>query len=226
MHSATVSLDGLRDDHNAMRGHAQSFDRATAAIRMMGADKGFVFDVVTCVNRHNLSQLDQIKELLISLGTTRWRLFTIFPSGRAATDADLQLSNEELRQLLDYIARNRKNEQRISLSYGCEGFLGNYEGEVRNNFFCCNAGLSIGSVMADGSISGCTSIRANYSQGNIYRDNFWDVWQNRFEKFRNREWMRKDECADCSMFRYCEGGGMHLRDNDGRLMFCHLKRRK
>ena len=226
MHSATVSLDGLRDDHNAMRGHAQSFDRATAAIRMMGADKGFVFDVVTCVNRHNLSQLDQIKELLISLGTTRWRLFTIFPSGRAATDADLQLSNEELRQLLDYIAHNRKNEQRISLSYGCEGFLGNYEGEVRNNFFCCNAGLSIGSVMADGSISGCTSIRANYSQGNIYRDNFWDVWQNRFEKFRNREWMRKDECADCSMFRYCEGGGMHLRDDDGRLMFCHLKRLK
>lgn len=226
MRSATVSLDGLREEHNAMRGHPQSFDRATAAIRMMGADKGFVFDVVTCVNRKNLAQLDQIKELLISLGTTRWRLFTIFPSGRAANDPDLQLSNDEFRQLLDYIARNRKSEQRISLSYGCEGFLGNYEGEVRGNFFCCNAGLSVGSVMADGSISGCTSIRANYSQGNIYRDNFWDVWQNRFEKFRNREWMRKDECADCSMFRYCEGDGMHLRDDEGKLMFCHLKRLK
>ena len=226
MHSATVSLDGLRDDHNAMRGHAQSFDRATAAIRMMGADKGFVFDVVTCVNRHNLSQLDQIKELLISLGTTRWRLFSIFPSGRAATDADLQLSNEELRQLLDYIARNRKNEQRISLSYGCEGFLGNYEGEVRNHFFACQAGVTVGSVLIDGSISACTSIRSDFHQGNIYQDDFMEVWESRYQPYRDREWMRKGDCADCKYFRYCRGNGMHLRDANGELYFCHLKRLK
>ena len=31
MHTATVSLDGFKEEHNWMRGHPQSFDRATAA---------------------------------------------------------------------------------------------------------------------------------------------------------------------------------------------------
>ncbi len=51
-----------------------------------------------------------------------------------------------------------------------------------------------------------------------------EVWENRFEVFRDRDWMRRDECAQCNMFRYCKGSGMHLRDGDGRLIQCHLKR--
>ena len=35
--------------------------------------------------------------------------------------------------------------------------------------------------------------------------------------------MRKDECADCSMWRYCEGNGMHLRAADGSLLRCNFK---
>lgn len=81
-----------------------------------------------------------------------------------------------------------------------------------------------GSVMADGSIGACTSIRADYSQGNIYRDDFMEVWEQRFQPYRNREWMRRDECAQCRHFRYCRGNGMHLRDGEGRLLFCHLHR--
>ena len=101
-----------------------------------------------------------------------------------------------------------------------------YEGEVRNRFFSCQAGVSVGSVMADGSIAACASIRADYNQGNIYEDDFMDVWENRYQKYRNREWMKKDDCASCSYFRYCQGNGMHLRDGNGKLLFCHLKRLK
>lgn len=31
----------------------------------------------------------------------------------------------------------------------------------------------------------------------------------------------KGECADCKMWRYCEGNGMHLRDSDGNLLRCN-----
>ena len=34
----------------------------------------------------------------------------------------------------------------------------------------------------------------------------------------------KRECADCKMFRYCEGNGMHLYDDEGNLLVCHYKR--
>jgi radical SAM protein with 4Fe4S-binding SPASM domain len=143
--------------------------------------------------------------------------------GRAATFPEFQLSDEEFTSVLDFIRATRK-ENRIHLSYGCEGFLGEYETEVRDNFYQCHAGINVASVLADGSISACPSIRANFHQGNIYKDDFMDVWNNRFQPFRNREWARKGVCADCSLFRYCEGNGMHLHDDEGNLLVCHYKR--
>lgn len=103
-------------------------------------------------------------------------------------------------------------------------FLGNFEGEVRSHFFSCQAGVTVGSVLCDGSISSCPSIRADYHQGSIYKDDFMEVWNNNFAPYRDREWMRTGECADCQYFRYCRGNGMHLRDSEGKLILCHLKR--
>lgn len=223
IHSMAISLDGLEDNHNWMRGNDQSFKMVSQAIDMLVATQGFVFDIVTCVNHRNYSQLNNIKEFLISKGVKRWRLFTVFPVGRAAHDPMMKLTNEEFRGVFDFIRETRK-EGRIRADYGCEGFLGNYEGEARSRFFSCQAGIMVGSVMADGSIAACASIRADYHQGNIYEDDFMEVWENRYAPYRNREWMRNGECKDCKYFRYCQGNGMHLRDANGELLLCHLKR--
>ena len=51
-----------------------------------------------------------------------------------------------------------------------------------------------------------------------------EVWNNGFKEYRNREWARKGQCADCDMFRYCEGSGMHLHDDSGDLITCHYRR--
>ena len=223
IHSMAISLDGLEEDHNWLRGNEQSFKMVSQAIDMLVATEGFVFDIVTCVNRRNYTKLDEIKEFLISKGVKRWRLFTVFPVGRAALDPNMQLTNEAFRGVFNFIKKVRK-EGRIRADYGCEGFLGNYEGEVRSRLFSCQAGVTVGSVMADGSIAACASIRADYNQGNIYEDDFMEVWENRYHPYRNHEWMKKDECANCKYFRYCLGNGMHLRDGDGKLLFCHLHR--
>lgn len=221
IHTMTVSLDGLKEDHDWLRDTPGSFERAIALLKLLSGSR-LIYDVVTCVNRRNFSQLPQIKELLISLGVPAWRIFSIFPEGRAAQHPELRLPPEMFRGMMDFIRDTRK-EGRIKASYGCEGFLGHYEGEVRDQFFFCNAGVTVGSVLIDGSISACTSIRANYHQGNIYEDDFMDVWENRFQPYRDRSWMKKDECAGCKYWKWCEGNGMHLRDDDGRLLFCHMK---
>ena len=133
------------------------------------------------------------------------------------------LTNEQFTWLMNFIRFCRK-EGKIHVSYGCEGFLGNYEAEMRDSIFQCNAGINTASVLADGAISGCPSIRANFHQGNIYKDDFIDIWNNEFKPYRNRQWAKKGECADCKMFRYCEGNGMHLYDDEGNLLVCHYKR--
>ena len=131
--------------------------------------------------------------------------------------------SEQFTELLEFIKRTRK-EDRIGLNFACEGFLGGYEEEVRDSFYMCQAGISVGSILSDGSISACPSIRSKFYQGNIYKDDFWDIWNNRFEMFRDREWAHKGICASCDMFKYCRGNGMHLHDEEGKLLVCHYNR--
>lgn len=220
----TVSLDGLEESHNWLRGSAGSYSAAIHAISLLPATQGIQYDVVTCVNQRNFQELNQLKELLIGLGVKEWRIFTIFPVGRAKAHKELQLEPVEFKKLFDFIVQTRK-EGRINLSYGCEGFLASYEQEVRDHFFLCRAGINIASVLADGSISACPNLRENFVQGNIYRDNFREVWENKYTVFRDRSWTKTGICAACEFYTYCEGNGMHLRDEKtGELMFCHLRR--
>lgn len=225
MHSMTVSIDGLKENHNWMRRHKDSFDRCSEALDILANQTSVIYDVVTCVNTRNYDDLPALKEFLISKNVPGWRIFTIIPVGRAANDPEMQISPEQLRGLMQFIKANRK-EGRLHTSYSCEGFLGELETEVRDHFYFCQAGVMVASVLIDGSISACGSIRANYHQGNIYQDDFWEVWQNKFQPYRDRSWMRKDECKDCKYFRYCRGNGMHLRDSEGKLLLCDLKKLK
>lgn len=223
MHSITISFDSFAPHHNWIRQNEHSFERADRAVRLLTQVPGLVWDIVTCVCPRNYDTLNDFKEYLISIGVKNWRLFSIFPMGRASVNKELQLDKEQFRGLFEFIERTRA-EGRIHASYGCEGFLGSFEGKVRSYYFHCRAGVEVASILVDGSISGCTSIRSNFHQGNIYQDNLWDVWQNRFQQYRHREWTKKGQCADCKMFRYCEGGGMHLYDDNEELLFCHYNR--
>lgn len=220
----TISLDGLEDSHNWLRGNKKSFANAVSAISTLNATEGLRHDVVTCANRRNIAELHELYRLLLKLGTREWRIFTIFPVGRATQNDLLQLQPKEFKSLFDFIEKVRK-DGKIRLNYGCEGFLGDYEGRVRDHFFFCRAGINIASILADGSISACPSLRENFIQGNIYRDNFRDVWQNKYSMYRDRSWTRIGECENCHFFSYCEGNGLHLRnEKTGELLFCHLKR--
>lgn len=224
LRAITVSLDGMEASHNWLRGTTKSYSSAINAIRLLPSIPELKYDVVTCVNQKNFGELNQIKDLLIGLGIKEWRIFTIFPVGRALNHKELQLEPENFKRLFDFIAQTRK-EGKIKLNYGCEGFLGNYEREVRDNFFICRAGINIASILADGSISACPNLRENFIQGNIYQDNFKDIWENKYQIFRDKSWTKTGICADCDFYKYCEGNGMHLRDEKtGELLFCHLKR--
>ncbi|WP_461631091.1 TIGR04133 family radical SAM/SPASM protein [Labilibaculum euxinus] len=226
LRAVTISLDGLENSHNWLRGNPKSFENAVNAVGLLAETEDLKFDVVTCVNQKNFNELDQIKELLLSKGVKEWRLFTVFPIGRAKENSELQLNPVQFKSLFDFIARERKKGD-IKLNYGCEGFLGNYEGEVRDNLFFCRAGINVASVLIDGSISACPNLRDNFSQGNIYQNSFKTIWENEYSIYRDRIWMKTGECSDCSSFKYCEGNGMHLRDEKtGKLLFCHLNRIK
>ncbi|MDR0784861.1 MAG: TIGR04133 family radical SAM/SPASM protein [Treponema sp.] len=207
MGSITVSLDGLEDNHNWIRANKRSFENVVKALDLVVSTKGLTYDVVTCVNRKNVSELDGLKNFLILRKVKAWRLFTIAPIGRAVNNTELALTSEELRALMDFIASSRKE---IDVKFSCEAYVGKYERQVRDSYFFCRAGINIASVLVDGSISACPNINRSFTQGNIYDDSFVEVWNNRFEIMRNRNWTRAGICRDCKDYKYCNGGAIHL----------------
>lgn len=218
LRTIAVSLDGLEAEHNWLRGN--SFDATISSVKLLVRTKGLLWDIITCVSQRNFSILPQLKQYLIDIGVKKWRIFTIFPQGRAKLNSELFLSPEQYVELMDFIVETRKQGD-IDLSYSCEGFLGDYEGEVRSHIYRCDAGTMTASVLANGDISGCMSIRSHYAQGNIYRDSFSDVWNNRFEQMRNRRWLKRDECARCKAWDWCAGGPFHLRGDEGEMLHCN-----
>lgn len=224
LNSISVSIDGLRDTHNWMRCSESSYDHAIHAVDLLSKTSSkLTWDVITCINQRNISQLQVMLNELISHGVKRWKIFTVFPMGRANEDEEMFLSKEQLIVLFDFIKDIRKR-QPLKISYGCEGFLGRYEFEVRDSHYFCAAGINVASILHDGSISGCLSIRYDYKQGNIYKDSFIDVWNNLFRKYRELDWKKTGVCSDCEAWRWCEGNGMHLRDNDGKLRLCNYQK--
>jgi radical SAM enzyme (rSAM/lipoprotein system) len=217
----TFSLDGLAGSHNWLRNNNNSFDRVEIAIDLAASSSRLNFDVVTCVNKRNFNELSQIHDYLINKGVKAWRLFTIVPIGRAKNNPDLFLSDFQFKELLDFISDSRKQEG-IDVKFSCEGFVRKYESKVRDSYFFCRAGINIGSVLIDGSISACPNIDRTFAQGNIYRDNFYEIWQTRYKLFRDRSWTRTGRCSYCADYKDCLGNGLHNWHGDREnALVCH-----
>lgn len=217
----TLSLDGPQHSHIWLRNSPDSFGRVMHAIELASGAARLNFDVVTCVNKRNIGELDQIMDILVHKGVRAWRLFTITPIGRAENNPELHLSDDQLLTLMEFICTSRE-EKRIDVKFSCEGYVGQYEWKVRDAGFFCRAGINIGSILADGSISACPNVDRAFSQGTIYEDNFYEVWQRKYEPFRDRTWARRGQCADCSHFRDCLGNGLHNWQAEPiRLRVCH-----
>ena len=230
MTSMSYSIDGFEKEHTYLRQHPQSYKKVCDAINMSVAfQKKFgnrlVFDVITCVHKNNLDILPKLRDDLIERGVKMWRIFSIFPSGRAAQN-DLSLTNEEYRKLMDFIVETRSyvdaKGRSIRLNYACEGWLGDYELRARSYFFFCRGGINVGSVMCDGSVSACLSVRGkDFIQGNIYGDtadskekkvcvSYMDIWNNKFQNMRDRSWAKHGKCKKCKQWKKCLGNGLHL----------------
>ncbi len=222
--SITVSLDGLAAQHDWLRGRKGAFDRTLAGItRLVGAGVPR-FDVVTCVHPGNLDELPATSALLRRLGVPAWRLFGIFPKGRAASDARLRLDDTGWRRLFAFIGREREawSGSPFQVTFGCESYLpARIDHAIRDEPYFCRAGIAIGSVLCDGAITACPNITRDLVQGNVRTDDLATVWEERFQPFRNRSWMRQGECARCDQWKRCLGNSLHLWDpTAGHTAFC------
>lgn len=223
----TLSLDGLEESHNKLRNSQLAFKKVDLALDALGNSKIQFKDVVTCVYPENINQLFEIGTLLVKKGISSWRLFRIFPSGRAENNNDILLSFEQTEKMVEWIKENKKPFARkgLNLNLSCEGWLPfNIDKEVRDAPFFCRAGINIAAILCDGTITGCSNNHSSFYEGNILKDNFAKVWKEGFGNFRQRAWLEKTGCAKCHHVKNCKGGSIHLWNLENTIPgFCYVR---
>ncbi|HTY89740.1 MAG TPA: radical SAM protein [Methanocella sp.] len=224
MNTVTVSVDGLRKAHELIR-KGGSFDRTIDALLLLKGSGYFsVVQATTCVSQYNIGDLQGLYELFSRMGIDEWRLLTVTPIGRAKDDPNFRLQPSQLRSLLDFIVRKRR-EKGLRITFEEEGFLGTeYEGKVRDSLYFCPAGISIASILANGDIGACPNLPPKFIQGNVRHDRFSDVWEHRYQSMRDLSWKRCGLCDGCEWWEFCLGNSLHLWDlREGRPSMCHIR---
>ena len=125
----------------------------------------------------------------------------------------MHLTADDNRYLMEFI--KKKREQGYPVEYSCTHFLGlDYEAEVRDWYFLCNAGVYVAGILENGDVTACLDIPRNEKtiQGNIFKDSFTDIWKNRFQIYRTPLSERNEKCRSCPEAKWCRGGAYHSWD--------------
>jgi radical SAM protein with 4Fe4S-binding SPASM domain len=178
MRHVSVSVDGLQQTHDRLRGKSGSFAAAMAALEHLSA-AGILVGANTQINRLTAPDLPGLYLVLRDAGIGAWQLQLTVPSGNAADHPEVLLQPCELPDLYDMLAQVAVR----ALVDGVEVMPGNnigYHGPYTGLFVAagaspaigagCSAGLSVLGIEADGTIKGCPSLPARaYAGGNIRR---------------------------------------------------------
>ena len=217
MSTISVSLDGLEASHDALRQQKGAFQLALRGLKAL-QKAGFQPQVTTVMHRENREELEPLFQLLCDLGIRSWRPINMEPIGRACESGGLLLRPEQFAELLHYIREKRFDRScDMEVTFGCSHYLGTgTERMVRDHYFLCGAGIQVAGIRSNGDISACLDVedRRELVQGNIYRDEFWEVWSHGFQAFRRDRTADCEKCRDCSERFLCGGDSTHTWDFD------------
>ena len=216
MRTVSISIDGLPGTHEAFRRTPGSFERSMRGVQNLIDENCFpAIQVTTVVHKQNIDELDAMYDIFKDVDIDSWRVINLEPIGRALEHPELMLKKEDYRRLFEFIRVKRRAN--IPVLYGCSHFLGlEYECEVREFYFICNAGVYTASVRANGDIGACLDIerRPETTFGNILTDDFTRVWKEEFRIFREDFSKRNGTCRACEWEGFCHGGACHSWDYD------------
>jgi Y-X(10)_GDL-associated radical SAM protein len=229
-----VSLDGLAEYHDAVRGVDGSFDHGLLTLRRAKA-AGLVTSVNTQIGPQTIDQLPALLDHVIEVGATSWQLQLTVAMGNAVDNPELLLQPYELLEVMPLLAdlyeRARRNG--VMLSPGNNiGYFGPYEHLWRSpsgegHWSGCSAGQTVIGIESDGVVKGCPSLpTVGYAGGNVRDLALDDLWQGARERGGLRP--RKEMwgfCGSCYYADVCRGGctwtSHSLLGRSGNNPYCH-----
>jgi MoaA/NifB/PqqE/SkfB family radical SAM enzyme len=157
-----ISIDGLAELHDLLRGIAGSFDQAFSALRAARRQK-LVTSVNTQIGPKTISQLRELQQKLFEVQVSNWQVQLTVAMGNAADDPSLLLQPYQLIELMPLLSELHDEgiQHEMLLQPGNNiGYFGPYERKWRrrgdgSHFLGCTAGHTVIGIESDGVIKGC-----------------------------------------------------------------------
>lgn len=227
MSTITISLDGMKETHEEFRHVPGCFDKIISSIKKLKKNDFVEHIQVTFIaTKQNISELPEIYRLLSMIGIDSLRISGIDPIGRAKDNENLMLNQEDYLFLFDFMEKHKLST--LPVVWSCTHYFGNTQNDLdpTGKIFKCDTGIRVASVLSNGDIFGCPNIprRKELIQGNVLKDDFCEVWKNKFEFYRNPNRTKAKQCEDCEHWKYCKGDSFHTFDFETNTpQFCYKK---
>lgn len=234
--SASVSIDGIEETHDRLRGVPGSHRSAIEALANLRR-AGVAVSVNTQINRLSVPDLPEVLETIIAAGGHSWQIQLTVAMGRGADEPAVLLEPYDLATVFPLIARlkARCDEAGVRLWPGNNiGYFGPYESVLRGttpkgHLASCGAGRGTLGIEADGTIKGCPSLTTHgWAGGNVRENSLKDIWERAKPLRYTRDRTVEDLwgfCRTCYYADECRAGCTWTSDvlfgRPGNNPFCH-----
>ena len=235
---ASISIDGLADNHNAIRKRPDSFQqtqKALAALHNAGID----ISANSHFNRLNQGDLEGLYTLLKNLGVRSWQIQITAALGRASDTEDFLFQPYDLLHFVPRVAALKAQglkEGLLIMPGNNLGYFGPEEALLRSplpggsdHFQSCQAGKFVLGIESQGDVKGCPSLQSQaYVGGNLRQQSLQEIWNNSTAlAFRRREIELWGYCQSCVFAETCKAGctftSHALFGRPGNNPYCHFR---
>ncbi len=202
-----ISLDGLEDTHDSLRGHG-SYRRALAGLQRL-AGEGVETSINVTVSRLNMHQVGGLVAVAGETGAGSIAFSRLVPSGRGKRLAGQALTPPEVAAFYDGLRRYRDNGRVAVTSRDPLAAVADMAGvdsipQTDLPIGGCAAGMFGVTVMADGTVMPCR--RMDLRIGSIRSGGFRELWSDSpvLWHLRTRQDYH-DGCDSCRYWPVCRG---------------------
>jgi len=233
-----VSVDGLSETHNQIRGRGDSFQHVLKCLTLL-KKHDIVSGVNTVITKLNKHELDDLLEIFMQYGIKNWQIQLAVAMGNAVDNFERLLIqpyeiNELYENLIGIYRKALANGILVQAGNNI-GYFGPYEHIWRQGnegyYSGCLAGHTGLGIEADGKIKGCPSLpTTDYTGGNVKDMSLDDIWNYSeimfFSRYRNSEELWGG-CKNCYYADTCLAGcswtSHSLFGRRGNNPFCHFR---
>jgi MoaA/NifB/PqqE/SkfB family radical SAM enzyme len=188
----TVSLDGLNEFHDKVRGVENAFKRATKTLillKELQKTEKFILGTEAVATKYNIENFYSLREWLIENKLECHFSLAVFLKRNKNKELDFMLEGKNLQQYIDFLEFLRKKGEWNSIyQMFCKFFTQN---KKRKNL--CAWAVEAISINPNGNMSYCTDSK---TLGNIHDKTPSEIYYNK-ENLRYRKTLPKTLCYNC-----------------------------